>query len=122
MNFIKSSLVALLLITGVTAAVVAMPDFVSANASQEVLRGANTADSGGGPSLTGAIDNIVNTLLFIIGIIAVLVIIIGGIMFATSAGDPSRAKRAKDTILYAVIGLVVAILAYAIVNFVVNAL
>ena len=122
MNFIKSSLVALLLITGVTAAVVAMPDFVSADASQEVLRGAKTADSGGGLTLTGAIDNIVNTLLFIIGIIAVLVIIIGGIMFATSAGDPSRAKRAKDTILYAVIGLVVAILAYAIVNFVVSAL
>jgi hypothetical protein len=48
-------------------------------------------------------------------------IIYGGIRYTTSAGDSSHVKAAKDTILYAVVGLVVAILAYAIVNFVVGA-
>lgn len=67
------------------------------------------------------IQNIISTLLFVLGIIAVIVIIIGGIRYATSGGDSSQISSAKDTILYAVIGLIVAILAYAIVNFVIGA-
>jgi multisubunit Na+/H+ antiporter MnhB subunit len=47
-------------------------------------------------------------------------IIIGGIRYTTSNGESSQIKSAKDTIMYAVIGLVVAILAYSIVNFVVD--
>jgi hypothetical protein len=46
------------------------------------------------------------------------VIIFGGIRYVTSTGDSSRVKAAKDTVTYAVIGLIVALLAYAIVNFV----
>ena len=64
---------------------------------------------------------IVNTLLFVVGIAAVIVIIIGGIMYTTSSGDASSVTKAKNTILYAVIGLVVAFLAFAIVNWVVGA-
>lgn len=71
--------------------------------------------------ITTDIKNVVNLLLFVVGILAVIVIIVGGIMYTTSGGDPSKVKSAKDTILYAVIGLVVAILAYSIVNFVVDA-
>ena len=71
--------------------------------------------------LTEQIRTVTNVLLFILGAIAVIMIIIGGIRYATSNGDSSSIKSAKDTILYAVIGLVVAILAYAIVNFVVDA-
>lgn len=63
---------------------------------------------------------VINMLLFIIGIVAVISIIIGGIMYTVSSGDQGKIKTAKDTILYAVVGLVVAILAFAIVNFVVN--
>ncbi len=63
---------------------------------------------------------IVNTMLFILGIIAVIMIVIGGIRYVVSNGDSSAVAGAKNTILYAVIGLVVAILAYAIVNFVVT--
>ena len=66
------------------------------------------------------IANIVNVLLFIVGIISVLVIIVGGILYATSAGDSTAVTKAKNTILYAVVGLVVALLAYAIVNWVVG--
>jgi len=64
------------------------------------------------------IQTIVNTLLFVLGVIAVIMIVIGGIRYTTSNGDASAVKGAKDTILYAVVGLVVAIMAYAIVNFV----
>lgn len=69
-------------------------------------------------SLTDQIRTITNVLLFILGAIAVIMIIIGGIRYTTSNGEASHIKSAKDTILYSVIGLVVAILAYAIVNFV----
>ncbi|HEY8992705.1 MAG TPA: hypothetical protein VIM37_02535 [Candidatus Microsaccharimonas sp.] len=72
-----------------------------------------------GASPAKLIATIVNVLLFIIGAIAVIMIIIGGIMYATSAGDAGQVTKAKNTILYAVVGLVVAFLAYAIVNFVV---
>lgn len=64
------------------------------------------------------IQNIVNLLLFVLGVIAVIMIIIGGIKYTTSDGDSSKIKSAKDTILYSVVGLVVAVLAFAIVNFV----
>lgn len=64
------------------------------------------------------VQNIVNLLLYVLGVIAVIVIVIAGIRYATSGGDANAVKGAKDTILYAVVGLIVAILAYAIVNFV----
>jgi hypothetical protein len=62
--------------------------------------------------------NLTNTLLFIVGILAVLGIIIGGIYYVTSGGDSSSVTKAKNTILYSVIGLIVSVLAFAIVRFV----
>lgn len=67
------------------------------------------------------IKNVINAILVVLGMIAVIMIVIGGIRYTTSNGDSGQIKSAKDTILYAVIGLVVAILAFAIVNFVVAA-
>ena len=78
-------------------------------------------DAAGTDKLPDLVKNIVNLLLTILGFIAVIMIIIGGIRYTTSNGDPANTKAAKDTVLYAVVGLVVAILAYAIVNFVVGA-
>ncbi len=72
-------------------------------------------------SLNVVIKNVVNTMLFILGAVAVIVIIIGGFMYVTSAGDAGGVTKAKNTILYAIIGLVVALLAFAIVNWVVGA-
>lgn len=68
----------------------------------------------------GLIAKIVNVLLFVIGIISVIMIIVGGIRYATSNGDANSVTAAKNTILYAIVGLVVAIFAYAIVTFVVD--
>ena len=66
------------------------------------------------------VQTLVNTLLYVLGTIAIIMIIVGGICYTTSNGVSSSIKSAKDTILYAVIGLVVAMLAWAIVNFVVG--
>ena len=63
---------------------------------------------------------LVNGLLFVLGSIAVIVIIIAGITYSMSAGDPALVTKAKNSIIYAVIGLVIAISAYAIVNFVIK--
>lgn len=65
------------------------------------------------------IQNVINLLLYASGIIAVIMIIIGGINYVLSGGDQSKITTAKNTIFYAVIGLVVAALSFAIVNFVV---
>lgn len=66
------------------------------------------------------IQTVINILLYILGMTAVVMIVIGGIRYTTSNGDSSAIKSAKDTILYSVIGLIVAILSYTIVNFVVS--
>jgi hypothetical protein len=80
-----------------------------------------SAKKGSDQDLTNGIKTVVNVLLFILGAIAVIMIIIGGVRYTTSNGDSSAIKGAKDTILYSVVGLVVAILAYAIVNFILGA-
>ena len=77
-------------------------------------------DKKGADDLKDKIQTIVNVMLFILGAIAVIMIIIGGIRYTTSNGDAQQTKAAKDTILYAVVGLIVAILAYAIVTFIVS--
>lgn len=66
----------------------------------------------------GIFRTITNVLLFIIGAIAVIMLIIGGIRYVVSGGDQNAVTGAKNTILYAIVGIVVAILAYAVVNFV----
>ncbi len=68
----------------------------------------------------GLFQKIANVLIYIIGAISVLMVIIGGLRYVLSAGNPSATSGAKDTILYAIIGVIVAALAFAIVNFVVG--
>ena len=64
--------------------------------------------------------NVVNILLFIIGAVSVIMLIYGGIRYTTSGGNANSVTAAKNTIMYSIIGLVVAILAFAVVQFVVN--
>lgn len=84
------------------------------NPDQPICKQANQS------TLPQLIKRIVDIMLFLIGAISVLMVVVGGIRYVTSGGDPQQVKAAKDTVLYAVIGLVIAILAYAIVSFVVN--
>ena len=63
---------------------------------------------------------ITNVLLFIVGAISVIMLIIGGIRYTVSGGDSTAVTSAKNTILYAVIGIIVSLLAFAVVNFVIG--
>lgn len=65
-------------------------------------------------------NRIVNLLLFIVGALSVIMIIVGGLLYATSAGDSGRVTMAKNTLMYAVVGLVVSFLAFAVVQYVVT--
>ena len=65
---------------------------------------------------------VTDILLFLVGAISVIMLILGGIRYVVSGGDQAQVTAAKNTILYAIIGIVVAFLAYAAVNFVTEAL
>lgn len=71
---------------------------------------------------TKAINGVINAIIGILGLVCVIVMIVGGVKYMTSTGDPGKVKAAKDTILYGLIGLIVCALAFAIVNFVIGAL
>lgn len=72
--------------------------------------------SEGETKVKSTIGNIVNLLLMAVGAISIIMIVVGGILFALSNGDSSRVTKARNTVLYAAIGLIVSLLASAIVN------
>jgi len=87
-----------------------------------IQEGVNQVGGTGAPLLSDTIKNVINILLFLIGAAAVIMIIIGGLRYVLSGGDSSGVTSAKNTIIYSVVGLIVAFLAYAIVNFVLSGL
>ncbi len=100
---------------------------VAGSASALTLQdGAAAAQCDGCPSElfgdTGVFRQVANVILYIVGIIAVIMLIIGGIKYVVSGGDAKKVTDAKNTVLYAIIGLVICFLAFAIVNFVIAAL
>ncbi|MBI3494822.1 hypothetical protein HY004_02465 [Candidatus Saccharibacteria bacterium] len=70
--------------------------------------------------ISGILKSVINTMIFLAGSIAVIMIVVGGIRYITSDGDPGAATKAKNTIIYALVGVVVAIMSYSIVNFVID--
>lgn len=78
----------------------------------------NSADSG--KDVPATVTVVINTMLYIVGILAVAMIIFSGIRYLTAHGDKSQVESAKNTLIYSVVGLVIAIIAYAIVNFVIG--
>ncbi|HYG84363.1 MAG TPA: pilin [Verrucomicrobiae bacterium] len=102
---------AVLLIAPPASAIDPFDQACQSNAQSAICRSSND-------SLPSLIQNIINVLIFLIGAISVIMIVIGGLRYTTSGGDSSAVTGAKNTILYAIIGLVVAISAYGIVNFV----
>lgn len=119
MKRIQFFLVAAFAVLGV--ATVAPNYAYAAGVADQIKQGVTDAGGGTGEnsvSLGVRIKQIVNVLLYILGAVAVLMIVIGGMRYTLSGGDAGSIKSAKDTILYASVGLVVAILAFAIVDFV----
>ena len=90
-------------------------DYCTTGGSASVCASASPKDD-----LGAIIKQITNVMFFIIGAIAVVMIIYSGIRYTTSAGNPAGVTAAKNSLIYSIVGLVVAILAYAIVNFVVT--
>jgi hypothetical protein len=133
-NIIKKSLQALLIVPALALGVTAAANVVSTSvanaascttdASGGLSGGANCAQGANQQSdlfgSNGVFKTITNVLLFVIGAISVIMLIIGGIRYVVSGGDSSAVTSAKNTILYAIVGIVVAILAYALVNFVIS--
>jgi hypothetical protein len=112
-----------LFLSGAVAPVISGLDVVNAATPiQQLKNGAKSASSDTSTKLEDYIKSIVNILSFVIGSVAVLMIAIGAFRYAVSGGDQAAITAAKNTILYAVIGLIVAVIAYAVPAFVIDGL
>ena len=129
MNKLKTIIVSALLLFGVASVSLAPTTsiFAAVDPQAEICAGTGGRGGSGGcsgntttGSLTSIFKTVVNILLYIIGAVAVIMIIFGAFRYVTSGGNSSSVTAAKNTIIYAVVGLIIAILAYAIVNFVVS--
>ena len=75
-----------------------------------------------GPDLFEIVKNLLSTTFFVVGVVAVIMMIIGGFYYMTSQGEPERVQKGKNTILYGIVGLVICLSAFAIVNFILASL
>lgn len=128
----RKNIVAAVAVLGLSLApVVALTASVSAqgNTIQENLKCGTTLSTssssgcnvdGGTEKVNSLITQIVNIFSLVVGIISVIMIIYGGFRYVTSGGDSSNVSNAKNTIIYAIIGLVVVALAQFIVQFVLD--
>lgn len=92
-------------------------DICSSSASAEIKASAGCG-SGADTQLPDTITGILNGVIAVAGLVAAVYIVVGGVQYMTSAGDAGKIKKAKETILYALIGLIICALTFAIVNFV----
>ena len=106
---------------------VAVPATVSADnhpASQAcdgvVLTGGTCDPDGAETGITNVVSTIIDVLSVIVGAVSVIMIIIGGFRYVTSAGDSNATTAARNTIIYALVGLVIVIFAQVIVSFVIG--
>lgn len=122
----KSLITKLIILTAlaVTALVPVLTPQVLAQSKKDACEGValtgQGCDSKGGPSVDSTIKLAINLLSILVGIAAVIMIIIGGFKYVISSGDSNNINSAKNTILYALVGLVIVALAQIIVVFVLN--
>ncbi len=80
-------------------------------------------DKGAGEGdMIKTVGNVLNAVYGIVGVLTVVMIVVGGVKYMTSQGDPGKLSSAKNTIMYSVIGLVITLSAFAITAFVLSAL
>jgi hypothetical protein len=103
---------------------VLFPGVTFADAAGEICKGAGAVSGGGctdnGVSLSTVAKNIIQVFAIVIGIVGVIMIMVGGFKYITANGDSSSIASAKNTIIYALVGLVVAASAQTIVWFVLD--
>ena len=88
--------------------------------SVSALSECNVEKTEGDKSLMSNVSMLINVFASVMGFLAVGMIIYGGFMLLTAQGDPAKIKRGKDVVTYSIIGVILVMLAYAIVNFVMN--
>lgn len=116
-TFLPSIIVgALLLVTAISPIVGAENSSIQAGA--DAAKGTDQTEDLFGEQ--GIFRTITNVLLFILGAVSVIMIIIGGLRYVISGGNSTNVTAAKNTILYAIVGVIIALLSYAIINFVLN--
>ena len=122
-NIIASFALVLALFFGLSAPVYAQTPKDAVCQGVGLASGTSGCDQPAGqPSVQSTVERAITILLALVAVISIIMIIIGGLKYITSGGDSGKVSSAKDTILYSVIGLVVALLAQVIVRFVVNRL
>lgn len=92
----------------------------SKNAACEGLGTGNCNRDTSGGVVSGLVGRVINILSWIVGIVSVVMVVIGGFKFIVSNGDANGVKSARNTVIYALIGLAVAMLAQVLVRFVIN--
>ena len=98
----------------------------SSSAAEQVCQGANALEGGGGCNQNGSnrvlnlLKNVVNLLSWIVGVVAVIMVILGGFWIITANGDAQKVGRARGTIIYALVGLIIVALAQVLVRFVIS--
>ena len=88
----------------------------------EEIREANGCNKNNGNKVPAIITNILTAIIAVLGVVSAIYVFIGGITYMTSSGDSGKVEKAKKTILYALIGLVISALSFAIVNFTIDAI
>ena len=95
------------------------------NYENPAAEGAKAVHANGTPSellgVDGIFTKLANTVLYAVGIISVVMLIYGGLRYVVSGGDSKKVTDAKNTILYAIVGLIISILSFSIINFIINA-
>ena len=77
---------------------------------------------GGETDVMTIVGNILTAAFVLVGVLGVVAVVYGGVQYIMSQGDPGKVKKAKDALLYGIIGIFVALAAFAITQFVLNAL
>lgn len=125
-NIVNKSKLVVPAVTAVMATVAMPMSAYAATAKGNTLNAGNLLNSivpvWGNFSLQSAIQVILNSVLAIVLLIALVMLIIGGIRYTTSQGSPDAVKNAKNQIMYALIGVFIVVLSFAIVTFIFNAL
>lgn len=118
---LKVATIAILSVFFLTATITAAPAF-AAGACESGVDAVKTAAGcdGSTNALPTAITSILSAIIGVAGLVSVVYIIIGGVQYMTSSGDASKTEKAKKTVLYACIGLIICALAFVIVNFVIG--
>ncbi len=120
LSFVMAFLIGVSIVGAVSSPVFAENDFTK-EACKSIFDSGQRAALGcddNGQTAPVVVTNIIRGIISVLGIVAVVVIVVAGQRYIVSQGDPGKIVQARNMLIYALIGLVIAILAFAIVSFI----